>query len=435
TDARAGRFEAADAALSALLDRLAAADDPRLRMRALAVRAIARVRVGRLTEARADADAALAVPSADTYAAEFAAALNARAVAAVALLDLDAANLYLGRARLQFERLGDALGVARVDDNLGLLDYERGALAEADLQISRALQLFDEAGAVRELSSALAARMLVQSAQLRHADALATSERFWALAAQAGDPLQRRGSALRRARALAAVGRLRESRALLAAIRADNVPGLAETRDLERLLMLESEIALREGRADDAARAAAALPVEPPPAGDDDLRARAALLRERVLGGGDDGADAEARTLAAIAAAPATHASPFRALALAERARRHGRLALADDAYRLALRQAEAGGLPSTIAAVAEAYVPWLLERGRLAEAAAQVGRVGVWADRDFDCALLRLRLARAQGAAEFERAAAADALRLAGERPIPRELLAHVDTPATAAP
>jgi DNA-binding winged helix-turn-helix (wHTH) protein/tetratricopeptide (TPR) repeat protein len=420
-DVRAGRFAEAEAALDALLPTLDASDNPRLRMHALGSRGMARLRIGRLAEAREDFDAALAMPAAATLRPEYADALNGRGIAAVALHEDDAATTFLGGARLEYDRDGDALGVARVDLNLGLADYERGSFAQASARFERSLAVFADLGAVRELSSALGAQMTLQSSQLQNEAALATSERFWAAIERAGDPAQRRGTTLRRAAALAGVGRLREAHALLDAVLAAADAHLVETRDFERLKLLETELALREGRAEDAARAAAALPVEPLPFGDDDLRASAALVRERAIPTSDVG---EVGTrLDAIAAAPRTAASPLRALALAERAARAGRTEPAARAYRLALAQAEAGGVPRTIATIAASYVPWLIDHDRSAEAAALVGRLGPWAERDFDCALARLRVAAAQDDAGFRREALAAVRRLAGERPIPPAL------------
>lgn len=415
---RAGRFAEAETALDALLPTLDPSDNPRLRMRALVARGMARLRIGRLAEARADFDAALALPTADTLRPEYADALNGRGIVAVALHEDDAAATFLGGARLQFDRDGDALGVARVDLNLGLADYERGAFAQASARFERSLAVFADLGAVRELSSALGAQMTLQSSQLQNEAALATSDRFWAMIERAGDPAQRRATILRRGAALAGVGRLREAHALLERVVAEAAPNLVETRDFERLKLLETELALREGRSEQAARAAADLPTDPLPFGDDDLRATSALVRERALPA-PDVEDAAAR-LDAIAAAPRTAASPLRALALAERAARAERTELAARAYRLALAQAEAGGVPRTIATIAASYVPWLLDHERPAEAAALVGRLGAWAERDFDCALARLRVATAQDDSGFRREALASARRLAGERPIP---------------
>lgn len=415
-DARSGRFAQALAALDALLQSIGASDNPRLRLRALDARGLARLRIGRLVEARADFDGALALPAAETFRPEYADALNGRGIVAVALHEEDATS-FLGAARLQFDRDGDALGVARVDVNLGLADYDRGAFAQASTRLQRSLAVFADLGAVRELSSALGAQMTVQSSQLQNEAALATSERFWAMLERAGDPAQRRASTLRRAAALAGVGRLREAHALLERVRADAAPNLAETRDAERLQLLETDLALREGRNEEAARAAAALPTEPLPFGDDDLRATAALLRQRAIP--VSGVEDLPVRLDAIAAAPRTAASPLRALALAEQAARAQRADLAGRAYRLALSQAEAGGVPRAIATVAASYVPWLIGQQRTADAAALVGRLGDWAERDFDCAMLRLRVADAQDDPGFRRDARAAAQRLAGERPV----------------
>jgi len=80
-------------------------------------------------------------------------------------------------------------------------------------------------------------------------------------------------------------------------------------------------------------------------------------------------------------------------------------------------------GVPLASAIVIESYVPALIEHDRLADAAALAGRIGAWAADDFDCALLQLRLAVANGDAQAWSKASSAALRLAGERTIPPQL------------
>ena len=95
----------------------------------------------------------------------------------------------------------------------------------------------------------------------------------------------------------------------------------------------------------------------------------------------------------------------------------------ADALYGQAVSLAERHGIPAEISATAAAYVPWLIERNRLAVAGALVGRVGLWADRDYECALLQLRLYHALGHRDLWYSALETTRRLAGERPIPAAL------------
>ncbi|MET0225747.1 MAG: winged helix-turn-helix domain-containing protein [Dokdonella sp.] len=427
SDVRAGRFADADAALGALLGEVSAADNPRLRLRILNARGLARIRIGRLQEARQDFAAASALPHAEEFVGELGEAYNGRAIADIALHDFDAGNGDLGRARVQLERAGDALGVARVDANLGLLDYERGALAQAEAHLRGAILRFEAFASTRELASASSGLLLVQLAQLQNSAALATSARLWDGVEHTGDPIQKRALVLRRAGALLATGALGAARALLDDISANPGPNLVETRDDERLHLLRTELALREGRAADAAREAAALPEAPPTMGDDDLRAYSALLRGRALPQAVPPASAP-QALALGDATPA--AAPLRALLDAERALRAGARDVAEQRFRKALSLAESGGVPRVIASVAAAYVPFLLSEHRLDEAAALTGRVAVWADDDFDCALLQLQLASARGDPGAWARARARLIEVAGERAVPPEL----NTPPAAA-
>jgi DNA-binding winged helix-turn-helix (wHTH) protein/tetratricopeptide (TPR) repeat protein len=427
-DARAGRFSAADDSFGELLGTLSPTDNPRLRMRALSARGLARIRVGRIVDARQDFDSALATPGADAWADELGQASNGRGIANVVLHDFDAAAGDFGSARVQMQRNGDVLGVARVDTNLGLLEYERGALAQAQSHLTAAVRRFEPLGAVRELASALSGLQLVQLAQLDDSGALATSARLAEQAQHAGDPVQRRALLIRRAIALLANGYLHDARAILDGIVAAPGNDLHETRDDERVQTLRVELALREGRSADAAREAAALPSDPPPTGDDDLRAWSALLRQRTLGPPAPTGRSAASALAV--AAPA--ARPLRALAEAEELVAAGHVDAADPLFRNALSLAEQNGMPRSILTVAEAYASLLLGQDRIAEAAALIGRTSVWAEGDFDCALLQLRLAHALGDEKPWREALLRARRLANERRIPDGLSAP-PTPARA--
>jgi DNA-binding winged helix-turn-helix (wHTH) protein/tetratricopeptide (TPR) repeat protein len=418
--ARGGRFAEAEAALSDLLGAASATDNPRLRMRILGARGLARVRIGRLQEARQDYDAAIATAHAQDFAAEYGDALNGRAISEIALHDFDAGSADLGRARVQLERAGDALGIAHVDNNLGLLDYERGALAEAAVHIGSAAQRFEAFASARPLASAQSGLMLVQLAQLQNTAALATSARLWVGLEHTGDPIQRRALTLRRTSALLANGGLREAGHLLDGITTDPGPNLHDTRDDERLQLLRCELALREGRSADAAREAATLPTAPPASGDDDLRAMSALIRARALPHAEPAAD-DATQLALVEPTPT--ALPLRALVAAERALRAGQRETAEREFHKALSLAESVGVPSVIATIATAYAPVLIGEGRIDDAAALVGRVAVWAGDDFDCALLQLRLARAGDDAQAWARALSGVRKVAGERTIPPEL------------
>lgn len=276
-EARLGRFEPAIERTTQLLDRASGADDPYLRMRLLITRGAARIPLDQAEPARADFDAALAVPGAATFPHTLGEAYLGRGITASMRADTAAALADLGRARVLLDQSGDALGVARVDLSWAVLDAGRGAFAEAGPRFERAARAFESLGAQRPLKSALIGLQDVQLDLLELRAAMATNERAWAITTAGKDPLLRRVLGLQRARSLFAVGRLRELHALLQTLAAGNLDYLAASRDEERLRLLEVELALAEGRGDEARHAALGLPTERLAGGGDDvLRARAA---------------------------------------------------------------------------------------------------------------------------------------------------------------
>jgi hypothetical protein len=93
--------------------------------------------------------------------------------------------------------------------------------------------------------------------------------------------------------------------------------------------------------------------------------------------------------------------------------------------FRAALDLAEQRAIPEEIAAAVDAYARWRLDRGQTAEAGGLAGRTAPWAEQDFELALLQVALYARLGQHEQWEAALARARALAGERPIPSELLA----------
>jgi hypothetical protein len=111
------------------------------------------------------------------------------------------------------------------------------------------------------------------------------------------------------------------------------------------------------------------------------------------------------------------------ALAAAEWAASRDDAPTADRVFRQALDLAEARGEPADVGAVTAAFGPWLLAHGRLQDAGDVIGRVAPWSDRDFDSALLQVRLFHALGQPAAWSKALAQARALAGERSVPSDL------------
>jgi hypothetical protein len=154
-------------------------------------------------------------------------------------------------------------------------------------------------------------------------------------------------------------------------------------------------------------------------------RARTSGLRIRALLATAD-ADAAKTSLRALAAFAEDDGSPP--------ARFYARLAAADCAaasgdgsagatYRQALADADALRIPMDIREATRAYSAWLIKSGDLVGAGATAERVAGWSARDYESALLQLRVQRALGDENLWHAALARALALAGERRIPTEL------------
>ena len=408
-DFHAGRLAESDAALRELLA------DPALLPRGLEANAL--VARGMLAMRRDDCAGAQAFYAAGVdrlerggSALEQGNALAGRGMARSCLGQFDAAANDLGLARTRMTSAGDRLGLARVDNYLGLLDAGRHRLADALVDFRDAAATFERFGAVDALRAALTGQLEMQAALLQHAEALVTSERLWALRTRIADPGQRLALAADRAAALLGAGHLQAAAEALAGAEADlALPGQAgDARYLHgeraRLAALNGDLATAGAEAE---RALAGWPARV----DGARRARVALLRQR------------ARPEAPPAPGDEPIASPLDDVLRAEAAARRRDDSAAERWFAQALTAAEADGVPAATAEVAIAYADWLLDRGRSGAAAEVGGRVARWADRDFDCALLQARLYRALGRDDLRAASLRQAQTLAGERQVPSGL------------
>jgi len=418
-DFHAGRLSEADATLRELLA------DPALLPGGLEANAL--VARGMLAMRRGDCASAQAFYAGGVdrlerggSALEQGNALAGRGLARTCLRQFDAAANDLGLARMRMTSAGDRLGLARVDNYLGLLDADRNRLADALVDFRDAAATFERFGAVDALRAALTGQLEAQAALLQHADALATSERLWALRARIADPGQRLALAADRARALLGAGRLQAAAEVLAGAEAD-LARPAQAGYARYLHGARAQLAALNGDAATSAAEAERALADWPPRADDARRAQVERLLQR------------ARPEAPPPAGDGPIASPLDGVLRAEAAVHRRDAAAAERLFAQALAAAEAEGVPATTAAVAVAYADWLLAQGR-AEAAAEVGgRVARWADRDFDCALLQARLYRALGRDDLRAASLRQAQALAGERRVPAELAEAVAAGAPA--
>lgn len=419
-DLREGRFADADAALTTLLAQLPPGRDDTWRAQAFITRGATRSRLGDFDASWRDFDAALQAMPADTPPLERARALSGRGTNAIPTRRLDTALDDMGQARSLFDAAGDTFGTARVDANLGMLELYRARPAAALDHLDAAAERLHAFGAQHEWQIVLTAQVQAHLALLDPEAAAAVADTGWAQRDRSRDPEQRSDIALNRAQVFLATGRYRDAATLLADPQLDTVQG-AVLRT--RLTALRAELAAREARWQDAATLADAALAAWPASGAEREREPLLLLAVHAhLALGD---------IAAAAALADRPTSPFalpddlawHELARAAWLRASGDTVAADAALQSALDAAGQGGVPATLAAVAEAMVPVQLAAGQLDQARAVAGRVAPWADRDFASALVQVRVLHAAGTVPAWRTALARAQTLAGERPIPESL------------
>jgi tetratricopeptide (TPR) repeat protein len=420
-DYHSGKLDDAHAIVEALLADPAIANTPSLRSRTLRTRGwIELGRGANWTDAERDFDAAVAALGDKGTPTDLGKALAERGVARVMLHRFDEATLDLGRARSELEIAGDRQGLGEMNNYLGQLEFVRQRITESLGYFNAAAEISESFGAIDALRYNLSAVLHAQMRLLRWSDALATSERLHALHDRIPSPGMRVASEGYRAIVLVALGRQKDVQAILTAT---DKTGAEVAADLTRFReQARAEVAWQEGHAEDALAAADnALAVWPRESSTDaDQLARVALLRQRasIAAGKQKAAD-----FGAIEPADDESLAAYRLLAEAEWAAQRNAGAEAERLFREASAAAEAKGVPDTIALTADAHARWLFAHDRAAEAAALAGRVAVWADQDFDSALLQVAAFHATGEPDAWKRALERAQRLAGERAIPAEL------------
>jgi len=391
------------------------------------------VRRGAFADGARDFEAAIALLPPDANPLDRGLALVGRGNTRVPEHRYDDALADFGAARVALESAGDALGVARVDANMGMLELYRGRPAAALGYLPAAADRFQSFGALHELLLTLTGVIEAELSMLQHEAALATVERASAVRERITDPDQRVDLLLNRAQVFMAGGRYREAEAALVQAKKTSMSGNRVL--LARLRSLDAELAARSGRWDAAEVATREALAEWPSAGADGDRAEVVLLRQRALIALGRNADAQAlldRTLELPQAPAETPGAVADAIARAEWLHGHGERESAARWFRFATASADRRGVPAEIVAVVRAEAPLLLAANANAEATAAIGRVASWAEHDFDCALLQLRLFHALGPREAWFNALRQTQTLAGEREIPPELMTPVDNADT---
>jgi DNA-binding winged helix-turn-helix (wHTH) protein/tetratricopeptide (TPR) repeat protein len=421
-DFRAGRLREVETTLQGIVDDSAASKDALLRARALTGLGTVHLNLGRFADSERDFTAAVDALEGWQRPLERGQALGGRGAARAAQYRYGDAAQDLGRARIELEQAGDALGSGRLDMVEGELELQRDRPQAARPHLERAIATFERFDAVNERLHSLA--MLVESErlQLDYAAALATSDRALELRARVKDPQLTTQLVVSRAALLLDLGRHAETRALLASL--DHATAPLDPQSLADIDRMRAELAFATGDAAAAATAADASlrRLDDPHAASSRAWAAYVRARARVKLGQQDLSSRELADALAAETPEGRNEIGYR-LAIAEIAAAAKHDVDADQAYAAALAQADSDGIPSHLVAVVAPYGDWLLAHDRAGAAEPVVGRVATWSDRDFRSSLLQAELFHAAGQMSAWSAALARAEKLAGEREIPPDL------------
>jgi len=423
-DFRAGRLREVETALQGILDDSAANNDALLRARVLTGLGTVHLNLGRFADSERDFSAAVAALEGRQRPLERGQALGGRGAARAAQYRYADAAEDLGRARIELEQAGDALGSGRLDMVEGELELQRNRPGAARPHLDRAIAAFERFDAVNERLHSLA--MLVESERLDldYAAALAASDRALELRARVRDPELVTQLVVSRVALLLDLGRHTEAGALLASLDPKSAP--LDPQSLADIDRMRAELALATGDANAAAAAAGASMhrLDDPHAAAS--RAWAAYVRARARAklGQQDAGRRELEAALAGEAPDGRDEIGYR-LATAALAGAANPDAQTEQAYAAALARADAEGVPSHLVAVVAAYGEWLLAHDRAGAAQPIAGRIAAWADRDFRAALLQVELFHALGQPGTWSGALVRAEKLAGEREIPASLRA----------
>ena len=413
---RSGEYAHVETRLHALLDRLSPEKDAALRARALLTLAAAYVR-------RDEADEAV-----DLYAE----AISLRReppdheVLGVAYLGRGAvlaqeghyeqATAELSRARTELNTVGDGLGVAGVDVNLGGFDLLRHRPADALAVLRNAAAQFERLGAREGRAYALTQQALAEGELLDLDAALATTRRLWPPEANTNNLRMRWSLVFAHAQALAAAGRLDAAQAIVERIRRDADP----QKDL--VLRLQGELlaaGIAVARSDPARATDLVAGALKPALRDADPIAwtRGLVLQARALR--DSGRSGAAASVAALRSWADGSDDAWRRvyadLAGAEQTWAEHRREAALEQFAKAWQASDRQNVPEDLVEVGAAYLGALVEASQLDTARAVAGRIAMWADRDLRAATAQARLYRALGHEDAARQADETIARLHG--------------------
>jgi tetratricopeptide (TPR) repeat protein len=397
-DLRRGDYPAVEQRLHALLDGLDPARDSALRARVLITLAAALVRQDQPARAAELYEEAIELRRDAGDHEALGVALLGRAVVLAQGGRIDEALGELARARIELETVGDSLGVASVDVNVGDFHLMRHRPADALAMLAEAADAFARLGAREGRAHALAQQVAAQLENMDPAAALATSERFWPPGSHTSNLRMRWTLVLARAEALAACGQASAARDLLAEVR----EGADPRRDAgvrAGAQALVARLAWTQGDVVATREAAAAALLPALQAAAPIAHARTRLLHLRALRAAGEGARAadEVRSLRASAGTDEWLAM-LAELAAAEQAWSEGRREPALEAFERAWESAGRIGTARDLVDVAAVYVKALIDASQLDAARAVGGRIARWVDVDWHAADAMAMLYRSIG-------------------------------------
>lgn len=424
-DERSGRYEAADARLEPLIAEVPAERDPVLRAQILHRHGIVAVRRNLPDQALASFAEALPLVADGSQPGITGKLLAGRGIARALRGEYDETAADFARARVAYELAGDVFSLAALESNEANLELLRHRPANALDALDQAIGRMRSIRTFNGLPQAYAAKVQAWLLLLSPADALATADEFAERFPDAPEGPARIGLDVISAYAMAAAGRTTRAQALIGRLEADpRVLGNAKLKG--RVQIMQAQMQRLTGdpaRALRLAREALEVFVQA-----DDSGPRSNAWQERVAAlialGRTGEASAQAEAFVTWADASGDDRARIKAwLALAEATAAAGQTESAVSWFDKALQRALQLGVPAYTSEAALAYANALLDHDQPVPAAEVASRVFPWADRDFDCALLKLRLYHRLAEADGWRKALIQAQALAGERSIPAAL------------
>ncbi|MGO4702028.1 winged helix-turn-helix domain-containing protein [Dyella sp. 2RAB6] len=431
-----GEYEPCKSGLADLLDRLPAKTRPLLRGRALAKQWYVYYREHKYHEGAEVLSEAIRLLKKQNDTGYLAYAYAQRAELLNMTSRFDEAEADFGDARINYALAGDTAGAMGVDESLADLSMRRGHFAQALPTIQRAYDQYQRMGMQSYLPPLLMHLVISQKMLLQHADAFATTERYWPLdekIPEYTDNIGRHILMFQRADALGGIGRAADASALLeqvlAQIEADphGEPGLKGT-----VYTLLARLALQRGDVAGAqawiAKALSGRLLE----WDSDMHDTADAWLLDVLIAQQAGNTQEIQRAAAAMQAwadklPAPDRDEWIAIQglriQAIQAQVAGQREQALDALKQAMNKASRYGVPELIADTGLAYCLALLEAGKASDAFVISGQLSAWGELDWRVAWAQACVYRAMGQTQSWNRYQRKARELAGDRmlPVPR--------------